>query len=91
MMWQRSAILSWVLKMGRSLQGKEKEEHFMQGEQHVQKPKVDKSLRILATENSVWLEYGFTGRNEVILAWKHRMGPACDKSCLFLSVIKMSS
>lgn len=29
--------------MGRSLQGKEEEEHFMQGEQHVQKPKVDKS------------------------------------------------
>lgn len=34
---------------------------------------------------------GFTGRNEEILAWKSRMGSACDEPYLFLSVVQTSS
>ena len=43
--------------MGRSLQGEEEEEHFMQGEQHRQKPKVDKSPDD-SGHRGEWLEHG---------------------------------
>lgn len=70
--------------MNRSLQGRgEKEEHFMQGKEHEQRQKVDKKSLEDSGHREEFSVVRIWGRNEETLVWKSRMGPACDKPCLF--------